>query len=69
MRTSVFMNMSSVWVTTPWDEFSTGTTPKSTSPPWTRRNTSSIPVSALALTECPNCLNTACWVKVPSGPR
>ena len=61
--------MSSVLLTVPSLEFSIGTTPKSAVPASTSWNTSSIEVSGNARTEWPNCLKTACCVKVPSGPR
>ena len=61
--------LSSVWLTEPSVEFSTGTTPKSASPASTSWNTSSTEDNASARTECPKCLSVAVWENVPSGPR
>jgi hypothetical protein len=63
------VNMSSVLLTLPSVEFSTGTMPKSATPDSPSWKTSSIEASDRALTECPKCFCTAAWVNVPSGPR
>ena len=61
--------MSRVTWMVPWPEFSTGTTPKSALPASTSWNTSSMLASGRPWAERPKCLSTACWLKVPSGPR
>ena len=57
-----------IWMV-PCPEFSTGTTPKSALPLATSWNTSSMLASGRPCAERPKCLSTACWLKVPSGPR
>ena len=62
-------NRSSVWLTVPSVEFSTGTTPKSALPASTSWNTSSIDGSGSARTEWPKCLSTAAWREGALGPE
>ena len=61
--------MSSVWLTTPSVEFSTGTTPKSAPPRTTSSNTPAIVPTGTVRADSPNWRFTAMWVKVASGPR
>ncbi|MNT28881.1 hypothetical protein D3C72_1645940 [compost metagenome] len=57
-----------IWMV-PCPEFSTGTTPKSALPASTSWNTSSMLAIGRPSAERPKCFSTACWLKVPSGPR
>ena len=62
-------NRSSVWLTTPSLEFSTGTTPNSACPSSTWRKISAVVWAGANSAICPNCWRAAWWVKVPRGPR
>src|SRR5512137_551092 len=68
-RSGVASSRSSVRLTAPSDEFSTGTMPKSAPPASVARNTSSIVVHGSPFTPMPNCFCIAASEKVPDGPR
>ena len=55
--------------TAPSVEFSTGTTPKSASPAWTLRYTSSIDGVGVPSAAWPKCFIAAVSLNVPLGPR
>ncbi|MNT07118.1 hypothetical protein D3C72_1418090 [compost metagenome] len=65
----VCRNRSSVRDTAPSVEFSTGTTPYSTVPASTARNTSSMLGHGTPLTSWPKWAYSACSENVPAGPR
>ena len=67
---SVSTNASSVWVTTPSVEFSTGTTPRSDCPRSTAANTAGMDCTAQRVAEAPKLLPRERDREfVPSGPR